>query len=161
MTGFGTNNAIVVVQLFGSELLEQIPVQKYSNIEQKTEQALPPEIIENEQLSLDKSPMYDKIVLPESTIFNYLAPLNNSGNNDLRSRILNFIFYSYNVLVQQVIYGSLLIITGILLFILLFNVSVLDKKIAFRSLIMLILLAFAAFLNKNLLILAVSHQIII
>ena len=161
LTGFGTNNAIVVVQLFGSELLEQIPVQKYSNIEQKTEQALPPEIIENEQLSLDKSPMYDKIVLPESTIFNYLAPLNNSGNNDLRSRILNFIFYSYNVLVQQVIYGSLLIITGILLFILLFNVSVLDKKIAFRSLIMLILLAFAAFLNKNLLILAVSHQIII
>ncbi len=137
LDGFGPNNAIVVVQLFGSELIKPVAVK--NNTEKSNEQAL----ID----SADKNEDGNEKVLSQTTEI-LIEPLKD--------------IYNYNTLIQDIIYGLLMVITGILLFAVLFNSSIYTKKeFILRSVVIIILLLFSALLNRELIVSMIPHQIII
>lgn len=161
LAGFGENNAFVVVQLFGSLKPEEIKANINENI---IEQANP---IQENPLTEDTNPSPatstdSKKVLPESTVSGSLESLTSNSTRGLQAKILNFIAYNYNIVIQDVIYGILMIITGALLFILIFDFNALiQKKFIFRAFIVIILLSFTALFNRELIISLIPHQIII
>ncbi len=170
LQGFGENNAFVVVQLFGSLNPEKIPAKTNNteilpeNNEDIIEQENP---IQENYIAEDTNPSPatsedSKKVLQGSTVSGSLEPLTNNNARGLQVKILNFIAYNYNIAVQNVIYGVLMIITGALLFILIFDFNALvQKKFIFRAFIVIILLSFTALFNRELIISLIPHQIII
>jgi hypothetical protein len=171
LQGFGENNAFVVVQLFGSLKPEEIPVKVNNNTDilpENNEDIVQQENpIQENPIAEDTNPSPvtpedSKKVLQGSTVSGSLEPLTNNSTRDLRAKILNFIAYSYNIAIQDVIYGVLMIITGALLFILIFDFNALvQKKFIFRAFIVIILLSFTALFNRELVISLIPHQIII
>jgi len=171
LAGYGQNNAFVVVQLFGSLKPEEIPAKINNNtdilpennediIEQ--ENPIQENPIAEDTSSSTEIPADSKKVLQGSTVSGSLEPLTNNSARGLEAKILNFIAYNYNIAVQNVIYGFLMIITGALLFILIFDFNALvQKKFIFRAFIVIILLSFTALFNRELIISLIPHQIII
>jgi len=163
LQGYGENNAFVVVQLFGSLKPEEIPAEINNNIDILPENNIIQEnpITEGTNSSTE-IPTDSKKVLQGSTVSGSLEPLTNNNARGLKAKILNFLAYNYNIAIQDIIYGVLMIITGALLFILIFDFNALiQKKFIFRSFIVIMLLSSAALFNRELIISLIPHQIII
>ena len=162
LQGYGENNAFVVVQFFGSLKPEKIAA-KVNNTNILPEN----NPIQENPIAEDTNPPFEasddsKKVLQGSTVSGSLEPLTNNSARGLQAKILNFIAYNYNIALQNVIYGFLMIVTGALLFILIFNFNALvQKKFIFRAFIVIILLSFTALFNRELIISLIPHQIII
>jgi len=170
LTGFGPNNAVVVVQLFGAQLPQKVlaNINNDNNnenlLQENNEDTIAhQDILEEENyLPVTDVNIETKKVLPRSTTSVSFEPLENNGSDDLYSRFLNFIVYNYNAIIQDIIFGLLMVITGILLFTLLFNFNdYTQKRFVFRAFILIILLSSAALFDKELIILIIPHQIII
>ncbi|OGZ62595.1 MAG: hypothetical protein A2812_03015 [Candidatus Staskawiczbacteria bacterium RIFCSPHIGHO2_01_FULL_36_16] len=170
LDGFGPNNAIVAVQLFGAQLPEKVLANVNNdntneNLLQENNQdvILQQETTEEENsLSANNTDADSKKVLPGATTLVSLEPLKNNTSDDLYSRFLNFIAYDYNAIIQDIIYGLLTVVTGILLFALLFDFNAYtQKKFIFRAFIVIILLSSATLFDRELIISIIPHQIII
>lgn len=130
LSGFGPNNAIVVVQLFGSPAIAPAPAAP-----------APVPLLQNQ---------------PESI---------SEGSEALSQYKENIPLYSYNYnydkFLQYAIYGFLTLITIALFFYLLAKRDGYDKGLIFRSLAIIVILSFAALLNKEAIFLIFPRQIII
>ena len=75
---------------------------------------------------------------------------------------MNSILYNYDGLLQDIIYGVSLVITGILLILIFLNFRInLGKKFVFRAVLIMVLLSAATLFNKEIIISFIPHQIII
>lgn len=133
--GFGQNDTIVVVQEFGSQLLAKPVAVK------KT--AVKPVVAQPRAESVPApalEPVAKQEVLSQST---------NSA-------------YSYDKLLQGIIYGVSLIVIGILLTLIFFSFNVnFRQNLVFRAVIIVVLLSAAALLNQGMVISLIPHEIFI
>jgi hypothetical protein len=139
LQGFGQNNAIVVVQEFGSQQpLKPVATQPKANPVAKTNEPAP--IIANTNTN--------EKVLSQSTEIqsdNSVTPPN------------------YDKLLQDIIYGVSVVVIGILIMLIFFNFNGINfkRELVFRGVLIVILLSLAAAINKELIISIIPHQVII
>jgi len=170
LEGFGGNNAIVVVQLFGSQKIVKAtnPTTTKPTVGTTTETTTTTPVAEA-TITNEKEATSDvaqttegttqERVLSSSTVF---ESDKNSGINNLYSRFLNFVLYSYNTFLEYVIYGMLTIITGIFIYALSINFNnQINNGLVLRSLILIAILFSSVLINKDLVILLLPHQITI
>jgi len=178
LKGFGSGNAVVVVQEFGSQLPVKTatssnasPKPAVTQTQPKT-QAQPqvatettePVVTANTQTPAvtQEQPVGEKVLSQTTESPVSFGQALGTGVNDLRSRILNFVIYSYDNLLQGIVYGISLIVIGILLSLIFFNFKVTFKKqLVFRAVLIVVLLSAATLLNKDIIILFIPHQVII
>ena len=172
--GFGQNNAIVVVQEFGSRgNLEKTPANNSAASVQATPLAsakpiestepTPVELVEpspiensNSLFANQESPKPNGQVLSQAT-----APQiyeTTAGRNTLSLRLMNLIVYNYDSLLQNILYGISLLITGILIMLILFYPR---RELILRAVIIIAILATATFLDKGVILSLIPHEIII
>lgn len=145
LKGIGQNNAIVVVQLFGSQKIQAAPTVQTAPAGDKNSLN-----VNNEEVIVE-SPE----VLSQSTqIPTTQIQSDNSG--------ISYDF-NYNGWLDDVIYGISFMVIGILAAILFFSFNGVSfkKELVLRSLIVVILLSLATLLNKELVISIIPHQMII
>ena len=151
LTGYGLNNAIVVVQLFGSQ--QQVAPTKI------TETPKPAEPVKQETVVVPNN-IQETTETPTTTLGN-----NTESTNNPQSRFLNSLLYNYDAVLQDITYGFLMVITGILMALILMNLNLginAKKQLIFRS-VMLIALLSVSIIAKDIIILLIPlpHQIII
>ena len=165
LTGYGENNAIVVVQEFGSQRVVSQTVTKNDNLTPVIGQQEKTAVINVDEpatpVSANNNNTNEK-VLSQSTESESALESDNIGSSNIYSKIMNSILYSYGGLVQDVIYGTSLVVTGILVTMIFFSAKFdFRKKLVFRSVLIIVLLSLATVLNKNFLIAIIPHQITI
>jgi hypothetical protein len=155
LTGYGENNAIVVVQLFGSpNKIQKAPVVK---VEEKTE------IKENKQeevvMQTEKPEENYQRVLSST---DFIEIDKKTAVDNFYYRFLNFAIYSYDTLLQYVIYGLLGVIIMMMAYILSFNFNKqINNGLVLRSLILVGILCLSVLINKDLIISVLPGQMII
>lgn len=156
LDGFGQNNTIVVVQEFGTQLLGgKVAVQSKTNSAVKTDEPVP---ITNTQASTANGKVLSQITEPQ----NYIEFPTSTGVNNLSSKLLNFVLYNYDGLLQNIIYGTSLIVMGILLALIFFSFNInFRKELVFRAVLVVVLLSAATLLNKEMIISLIPHKVII
>lgn len=153
LEGFGENNAIVVVQLFGTQKTKASVVST-----EKSENTILEEAKAAPETEIDSEPSGEKVLSYSTSIEAY----KNNAFNNFYLRFLNFLIYSNNSVLQYLIYGTLIIILGILMYILYFNYNNQNTQdMIFRSIILMAILSFSALINRDLIISIIPHQIII
>lgn len=150
LPGYGPNNAVLVVQFFGSELIKPVAIQQEQN--QNTEQEKP-------SLSANTN---EEVLSGTAETPALFSKSDDSGKNGFSSRFLNFIIYNYDTFIQNVIYGFLTAIIGIIIFTVLFGFNIrANKELILRAVIIIVLLSAGALFNKELIINIIPHQVII
>jgi len=173
LTGFGSNDAIVVVQLFGTPKTNTVvttatneATQAITPSAEKTEiitESSPESISEtnvgiktetkNTETSLDKKVLSSSIVI-EADKGDY--------RNDLYSKFLNFVTYEYNIFLEYIIYGLVTTIMLMSVYIMSLNFkNNVDNGLLLRSLILITILSSSLLVDNNLIILLLPHQITI
>ena len=164
LSGFGKNNAIVVVQEFASPLPAKITVAKNNNPKPVTAQSNAKSPVKTaEPVQTSNTQNTNERVLSQATESqtSIKSPNANSVNN-LSSRLFNFVIYNYEKLLQNVIYGLSLVVIGILLTLILFNFNInFRKELVFRAVLIIVLLSAATLVNKEFIISFIPHQVII
>jgi hypothetical protein len=144
LQGFGPNNAIVVVQTFASPQKQQVQKPIVSNVSENNK------VLEQTQELVQ--PVLQGEVLANSDV----------ASEPFSTKLLNFIAYTYNDFLQDIIYGLLVIVMGVMLFVIFFNFKVpVKREVMFRSIIIMILLLAGLFFNKDFILSIIPHQIII
>lgn len=157
--GFGNNDTIVVVQLFGSMQPQKVAVAQKTQakpaakIETKTSTTTPVKTLTTE-------PATEK-VLSQSTEAKIQQGTEIMTTN-IYSRFLNSLAYNYAEILQDVIFGATLVFIGILLSLIFFNFNLhLERRLVFRSIIIMVLLSVSLFVDFRVLSSLVPHQLII
>ncbi len=165
--GFGSGNAIVVVQEFGTQKTQLATPPKTQVATPPKTQITPPvaQPVKPDEIVGTKTPdanAGEKVLSQETESKSFFGvPVGNTAD-DLISRSLNFIIYDYDKLLQNVIYGVALIVIGILITLILFGFNIsLKRELVFRAVLIIILLFAATLINKELIISLIPHQIII
>ncbi|MCX6718382.1 MAG: CAP domain-containing protein [Candidatus Staskawiczbacteria bacterium] len=163
LDGFGSGNTIVVVQEFGSQLPVKTAVAKNTGIkpvvktQPKTNSA--PKVADTPASTTNTS---EKVLSQSTESKNSIEPLTTNGINDAHSRLLNYVLYNYDGLLQDIIYGVSMVVIGLLLTLIFFNFDFSPRRqLIFRSVLIVILLSLATAFNKELLISFIPHQVII
>ena len=161
--GFGQNNAIIVVQEFGAQL-PKAAAAKNSNAKTATTQPAvkntEPVPAENTQTSINK--INEKVLSQATESQISIEAQKDNAVTDLPSKILNFVLYSNDTILQNIIYGISTIVMGILLTLIFLNSNInFKKELVFRSVLIIALLSAAALLNNQIITSIIPHQIII
>lgn len=155
LSGFGQNNAIIVVQLFGSQ-----KVVSSVNDPVLTATEAPAEPIEIVETPEENDPVkVAQNIFPGNQLV--LGEAKNLASNNFYFKLVNYVLYSYEGLIQKIIYGLSLIIIGILLVAIMFSGINFKQSFVFRAVILVALLSSAIFLDKEVFALFLPHQIII
>ncbi len=165
--GFGQSNAIIVVQEFGSQsnpgkapanINNTVVVQATPMASTKPIESTKPSPQDNPNpLPVNQeSPKPDGQVLSQAT--SPQISETTVGRNTPLLRFLNLIVYDYDVLVQNILYGVSLLITGVLITLLLFYPR---RELILRAVIIIVILATATFLDKGMILSLIPHKIII
>jgi len=167
LSGFGSNNTIVVVQEFGTQLLVTTVVKnnnskpaKVQPNTQTTAKNTEPATAADTQTSAGNG---NEKVLSQATESKIsIESLKENNVNDSFSKLLNFVLYSYEELLQNIIYGISMVVIGILLTLIFFNFNInVRKELVFRSVLIMVLLFAATLINREIIISFIPHQIII
>ncbi|MGA2417811.1 MAG: CAP domain-containing protein [Candidatus Staskawiczbacteria bacterium] len=154
LKGFGSNNAIVVVQEFGTVQQAPLPVKQVA-AQPKTQ----PVVKTNEPAPAAGT---NEKVLSQSTESNVAIENAKTGSSNVYYKIMSSVLYDYDGWLQDVIYGVSLVVIGLLLALIFFNFNFeFKKELVFRSVLIVILLSLATLLNKEFIISIIPHQIII
>ena len=141
LTGeYNGSNITVVVQFFGSPGVINKPADK-KEVGAIVEDATKQEVLSQ---SVETSPEE-----------------NNKEGNVTNYKLLNLIFYSSNNVFEYAIYALLILTSLALLFNILINFNIHNKRLILRSLIIITLLFITALLNKEIINQIIPHQIII
>lgn len=169
--GFGSNNTIVVVQEFGSQLpLKQVAVQPKipnENKESSTVAGTNPITKTNEPSPVVGAPSSaadtnTEKVLSQSTESKVALETAQNSSSNIYYKIMSSLSYEYNKLLQEIIYGVSLVVIGILLAMIFFNTNFnFRKELVLRAVLIVILLSLATALNKELIISIIPHQVAI
>ncbi len=161
LSGFGDNNAVVVVQLFGS-----LPAKKVVALAPLLPQPVAAKIVINGTKTATKNnnvskeePIKDvplnpveKNILGSQDTISQSVVSNENANDTPYIRFLNFIVYDYEQLIKYILYGFLIVISISLLLNILINFSIQNSQLIFKSLLLIAMLFLAVFLNKDALI---------
>lgn len=140
LSGYGENNAIVVVQFFGS--LQNQSVVSLSNPNSNLNNIKPAEKITAEKPKSSQQPA--EKVLSQST--ESIAPP----------------LYNYESVLQNIVYAFLIITICFLLSLLFFNFSgAPQKELVLRSILVLVLLSLTALISREILVSIIPHHITI
>jgi len=172
--GFGPSNTVVVVQEFGrpvaikspevnnnpstSAQVKQPAVQVPQNVESVVTEPSPDLTPENtepqaQNINTEGKVLSQSVSLEQSSGF---------GVNDLHSRILNFVIYNYDNLLQYVVYGVFVLVMSIMLSLIFFDFKVnFRRDLVFRAVLIIVLLSIATTVNKEAIIFLIPHQVII
>lgn len=177
LSGFGPNNAIIVVQEFGSPIKPVIAPTKNNNINPvvntKTEVApinkLAEKVPVTETQTIktnDQAPVVNSNanqgVLSQAIESQSIIKSVKDGSSDVYLKVANSVLYNYNDLLQNITYGVSLIIIGILLTLVLFNFNIVfQKPLVFRAVLLIGLLSAATLIDKEIIVSLIPHQIII
>lgn len=147
LTGdFQGNDTTVIVQLFGSPKIINMPTIKKTINE---------DITEPEPVAKENNIITQGEVLSQST----KAPL--GEGSIIYYKFLNFVFYNSDKIFEYTIY-SLLILTGIALLLnILIHFNIQDRHLILRSLVIIVLLSITVLLNKEIINQIIPHRIII
>ena len=166
--GFGENNTVVVVQLFGSQKISvtkntnSLKINNFSNNVEKP--AASPESPEGKNEPDEPGLIIDSEsgrALNTAFTRMILGTEKSAGRNDAFSKFLNYILYSYEGLFKEVIYGISLVVIGILSVAIIFSGAAVNKNFIFRSVIILTILFAAALLDKEAVISIIPHKLLI
>lgn len=156
LSGFGNNNTIVVVQIFGSQATPKTAIAKVSNnkpvAKTQTVKPITPST-ENKQVE-------EKVLSQTTEIIT--APSENLVTSNLHSKFMNYMLYNYNKVVQNAIFGAMLIIIGMLITLIFIAGSNLrlERKLVLRSALIIAILGFSSVFNEFVIILTnTAHQI--
>lgn len=159
LDGYGQNNTIVVVQLFGTEQTQKTAAPAQNNtVNPPVAQPAPAETVEPAQTEPVNTP--EKVL--SQTTEPILAPIQNASADNPYSRFLNSILYNSENVVQNITFGLSLIIIGALIFVIFSSFNTPFKgALIFRSLILIIVLSTSLLISKEMIISIIPHQIII
>jgi len=156
LSGFGNNNAIVVVQLFGSQkTIKPVTTNSTVNNTKPTVTNTTPESQpKNEVININEEKVLSSSIILEADKKNAV--------NDLYSRFLNFALYNYDTFLQYIIYALLIIMAGTFTYILSFNFNKeINNGLVLRSLILIAILFSSVLISKDFIISILPHQVII
>lgn len=173
--GFGSNNTIVVVQDFGSQLpakTSTTPVVKNNNPNPAVTQPKENPVVKtnepspvastNTNTNINTNTNTNERVLSQATEPQVALKTAKTGSSNIYSEIMSSVLYSNDELLQNVIYGVSLVVIGLLLVLIFSNFNFgFKKELVFRSVLIVILLSLATALNKELIISLIPHQTII
>jgi hypothetical protein len=150
--GFGQNNSIIVVQEFGTQLVVKQPA---SGVPTKGKISTVP--------ATQESVPNNKKVLSQSTESEIsIEPARGNAVNNYSSRLMNYVLYNLDKLLQNIAYGASLIIIGIMMLLIFFNFKISFKRnLVLRSVLIVVLLSAATLINKDVIMLFIPHQIFI
>jgi hypothetical protein len=147
VSGFGQNNTIIVVQEFGSQLPAKQVVSKPKPVTSTTQPATSSQITSTN---------------PQTTVSTDEKVLSQETESETPSKVLNSVLYNYDNLLQNVVYGFSLIVIGILLALIFFNLNVsLKKQLVYRAVLIVVLLSVATLINREVIVSLIPHQVII
>lgn len=156
LRGFGGNKAIVVVQLFGKQETNASVIPAATK---KTEEVIEiqPTIVGNSQEILTEAAETSETKVLSSSIV-----LKTDDNSGIERKFLSFILTNYQNLLQYVIYGMLVVITGIFIYSLSLNFNKqINDGLVVKSLVMIAISFFSVVISPELIALCFPHQIII
>ena len=158
LQGFGSNNSIIVVQEFGSQLLLKAPATPAKvNTTIKPNNTTPnitPKVTNNSGNEQVLSQTTESQNFPEIKIA--------TGTSDLPAKVLNSVLYNYDGWIQGIVYGMSLVVIGILLTLIFFNFKIeFHKQLVFRAIIIIVLLSVATLTNREIMVALIPHQILI
>lgn len=173
LSGFGENNAIIVVQLFGYP--KSVAIAKEQSIGPKPEETSvlateskalteqkdidTPQAKETDARESQENSRQGKVLSSSISIKKY----ENTSSDSLYSKFLNLFLYGNNIIFGSLVYIFILILFVIIGYVLVsdYNDSFIDRGLILRSVLLIGLLTFSAVINKDLIILIIPHKIII
>ena len=168
------NNAIIVVQEFGSQLPQKQAVTATKPvIAQQSGNTKPvvtrPVITQQEEDvtiqttgPAETTDNQAPTVVGETETQNFLQLSSGTGANNLPVKALNLFLYNSDEVLQGATYGVSMIVIGILFALILFNFNIKFKReLVFRAVLIVVLLSVTTLVNKELIISLIPHQIII
>ncbi len=165
LPGYGENNAIVVVQLFGSPNKNNIAVSNIQEVKEvKIEVKIEEKVVETEEVKSVNSKNSENLNTNKRVLSSsdFIEIDRKTAVNNFYYRFLNFAIYSYETLLQYVIYGLISIIVVLLTYILSFNFNKqINSGLVLRSLILILVLTSSLLINKDLIISFLPNQMII
>jgi hypothetical protein len=172
VNGFGSSNAIVVVQLFGTQ----------KAVVSKTETTTQPQ----PKPDAEAEPIQEPLQIQETQVGNIIQaepevaaePSNESPQvlsssdtikssdetalSNFYSRLANFVLYNFQSLIQYFIYAVICIVTLAFIYLLTLNLDTeIINGVATRALVLLIILISSAIVNPSLITWVFPHQIVI
>jgi hypothetical protein len=157
LAGYGGNNTIVVVQEFASPLPVKQPAVKNSQPVSAAKSHPISQVAIKPATATQASEVPEKVLAGQTE----LVPVTNAKTN-LASKVANYAIYNYDKLLQNVIYGVCLLIIGILMVLLFFSNNItFERKFAFKTILVVVLLGAAALINERSVISLIPHQILI
>lgn len=158
--GFGSNNTIVVVQEFASQLpAKSVAVKNTETNTVVTE----PEPVKETAVTTEVETKTEEKVLSQTieSKVSLESPKTGVANN-LSLKIANFVVYNSDDLLQSVIYGVSLVVIGILLMLIFSSINFdFKREFVFRSILILVLLFTAAIANNDMILSLIPHQVTI
>lgn len=154
-TGYGSNKAIVVVQLFGSEktIITAQPAKTIKTVKQE----------DNPPAPVAKTPADAKEakVLSQSIEAKIEPDLGLQAANPIYKTI-GYLVYNYGKILDSVIFGASMVFICLLLALIFFSFNFnVEKKLVFRSIAILFLLGASAAIDKDVIISLIPHQLLI
>ncbi len=178
--GFGNKDTIVVVQEFGAQQPQKIasttstkapsasvrtkPTAPVVVAETGTEEKSPQQITQSKdsQISITEDNIEEKVLSQSTEIKTYIESSGGTGLNNRASKIMGSIIYSHDEWIQNLIYGTSLVIIGILLALIFFNINVkFRRELIFRAVVIIGLLSAATLLNQETVTSLIPHQMFI
>ena len=156
LDGFGDNNTIVVVQLFGAPKPPQVTTVAPVTIQEEPIEQTTPEVISSEAIIQER-------VLSESTnARNSLEePVSNTVGKAF-GNFVNYFAYNYDNAIKNIVYGLAIVVIGMLLLLIFFSPNMrFNGEFIIRSASVLVVLFAASIINKELFLIIIPHQIFI
>lgn len=174
VNGFGSSNAIVVVQLFGTQKTAASSTKTTPQTQPKPETETEPEpaqeplqiqetqvgnTIQSEpEVAAEPSNEFQQVLSSSDAI----KPNDDTALSDLYSKLANFALYNFQSLIQYFIYAIICIVSLSFIYLLTLNMDTeIINGVATRALILLVILISSAVINPSLITWVFPHQIII
>lgn len=191
VSGFGANQSLIIVQLFGNPLSATVrntatPTSVSQAVEAPQaaqniakEPALEPKEANVEAPFVDNGGVLEEPAvtiqeeLPEneknqvlsekvlSQTTQYVSGKNVVANNTFYLRFLNFIVYDNSRIFQYMVYGCLFLVSAMILLTIIISGSVQNKNLVFRSLALIAILYVASLIDQDMISRVLPYQIVI
>lgn len=156
LQGFGSNDAVVVVQFFGTLKTPE----NFKIIETPTEKS-GGAIASNEPMENNSEKTNEKVLAQYSENLSFFEKLTGNSGNNFYLKVVNFVSYEHTEFLQYLIYMFLLISAGSAVSSLYMSQKKQRQQFLFRSFVAFIILLSALFLTKETLFLVFPTQITI
>jgi len=158
LRGFGGNNAIVVVQLFGTEKVKTVSANQNNAQAAKPVQEIK---VVNETKPENQSVVSGTRVLSESIKSKTMLEVAGDSVNNLKARILNYVIYNYENIANAIVYSAILLIIMVMALAMALSQAKMDRAMVLRCALMLALLSLSAVMGSNTAAVIIPHQILI